>query len=53
MCSSCFFQIYLEQEILRKLRTQDNHTLTLDVVDYIVEGMEPSQKNEGGEEKTK
>jgi hypothetical protein len=52
MCSSCFFQIYLEQEILRKLRTQDNHTLTLEQEDYIIEsGME--NHHEGGEETKK
>jgi hypothetical protein len=51
MCSSCFFQIYLEE--LRKARMiniSDNHTLTLEQEDYIIEsGME--NHHEDGEEK--
>ena len=49
--SSCFFHIYLEE--LRKARimnTTDNHTLSFEQEDYIIEsGME--RKREGGEEK--
>jgi hypothetical protein len=50
--SSCFFHIYLES--LRKakmMHLSDNHTLTFEQEDYIIEsGMERHKESKVGEE---
>jgi hypothetical protein len=50
--SSCFFQIYLEE--LRKARMMnisDNHTLTLEQEDYIIESGMENHREKVDEEK--